>query len=61
MVDRHAVAEEPVHSDDPRDPGGVEGAGDDPEMADRDVGAFDEISRGRHSNGFSGKYKDLAV
>ena len=104
VVDRHAVAEEPVDGDvreefriqvqppfdkseavehhgfddvavsevvlpclgdgaidDPGDPEGVEGAGDDPEMADRDVGAFDEISRSGHSNGFSRKYKDLAV
>jgi hypothetical protein len=43
------------------DPEGVESTGDDPEMADRDVGSFDEISRGGHSRGFSGKYKDLAV
>jgi hypothetical protein len=47
--------------DDPSDPEGVKGAGDDPEMADRDVGTFDELSRSGHMKGFSGKYKDLAV
>ena len=47
--------------DDRGNPEGVEGTGDDPEMADRDVGSFDEVSRGGHSRGFSGKYKDLAV
>jgi hypothetical protein len=34
---------------------------DDPEMADRDVESFDEVSRSGHNRGFSGKYKDLAV
>jgi hypothetical protein len=47
--------------DDRGDAEGIEGTGDDPEMADRDVGSFDEISRGGHTKGFSGKYKDLAV
>jgi hypothetical protein len=47
--------------DDPGDPEGVESTGGYPDMADRDVGAFDEVSRSGHSNGFSGKYKDLAV
>ena len=47
--------------DDPGDPEGVESTGDDPEVADRDVGSFDELSRSGHSRGFSGKYKDLAV
>ena len=32
---------------------GVEGVGDDPEMTERDVGSFDEVSRGGHSRGFS--------
>ena len=31
--------------DDRGNPEGVEGTGDDPEMADRDVGSFDEVSR----------------
>jgi len=104
VVDRHAVAEEPVDGDvreefriqvespfdkpetvehhgfdnipvgevvvpcfgngtvnDPGDPEGVESTGNDPEMADRDIGAFDEVSRSGHNRGFSGKYKDLAV
>ena len=47
--------------DDAGNPEGVEGTGDDPEMADLDVGALDEFSRGGHTRGFSGKYKDLAV
>jgi len=48
-------------ADDLGDAKGVEGAGDNPEMADRDVGSFDEVSRGGRSNGFSRNYKDLAV
>jgi len=47
--------------DDTGDPEGIKRTGDDPEMADRDVGAFDELCRSWHSSGFSGKYKDLAV
>lgn len=47
--------------DDFGDPEGIKRTGDDPEMADRDVGTFDELCRSGHSNGFSGKYKDLAV
>jgi len=37
---------------DPGDTEGAEGAGDDPEMADRNVGSFDEIGRGGHIRGF---------
>ncbi len=40
--------------------GGV-GTGDDPKVADRDVGAFDEVSRSGHRRGFPWKYKGLAV
>ena len=47
--------------DDRGNPEGVEGTGDDPEMADRDVGTFDEFCRGGHMWGFSGNYKDLEV
>ncbi len=32
---------------------GVGGTGDDPKMADRDVGSFDEVSRRGYSRGFS--------
>ena len=39
--------------DDLGDVEGIEGAGDDPEMADRDVGPFDEVSRSGHSRDFS--------
>jgi len=34
---------------------------DDPEVADRDAGAFDELSRNGHIKGVSGRYEDLAV
>lgn len=47
--------------DDSGNPEGVKGTGDEPEMADRDVGSFDELSRGGHSEVFSGKYKDPVV
>jgi len=47
--------------DDLGDPEGIKRTGDDPEMADRNVGSFDELCRCGHSSGFSGKYKDLAV
>lgn len=95
MVDRHAVADEPVDddvreelpiqvqppfdepeaieyhgldnlavgevvvprlgdgtADDLSDSEGVEGSGDDSEMADRDVVSSDEISRSGHKRGF---------
>lgn len=41
-----------ARSMDPGDTEGAEGAGDDPEMADRNVGSFDEIGRGGHIRGF---------
>jgi len=47
--------------DDPGDPEGIKRTGDDPGMADRDVGASNELCRGGHSSEFSGKYQDLAV
>ena len=56
MCGGHAVAEESIDGN----ARSVKGAADNLEMTDRDVGSFDEVSRSGHTNGFSGKYKDLA-
>lgn len=39
--------------DDPGNAVSVQGPGDDPKMADRDIRSFDEVSRGGHNRGFS--------
>ena len=47
--------------DDPGVAQGVEGPDHDPEVADRNVGTFDEGSRGGHRRRYFSKCKDRAV